>query len=582
MVSPAQPVSAPAETADIDAPIIEASAGEIFLRRLAANGIDYLFANGGTDFAPVIEGFAHAQVADFKVPTPILIPHETAALGMAHGYYLATGRPQAVMVHTNVGLANCVMGVLNAASDQVPMILASGITPHTEHGPLGHRNSPINWGQNMRDQTAMVREPVKWDATLSRPEQSAPLVDRAVAIATSSPRGPVYLGLPREALCEVTTYRDSKPRNAAARAAPHPEDLAEAARLLDAAERPLIVAFRTGARGGGFAALTAFAERHAIPVVEFWPSQLSIDGASPMHGGFDPGEDLAAADVVLVLDAIVPWLPHRHGFAEQATVIQAGADPHQLEVPLRGFATDLALTGESAHIIAALDEAMQAMTPPPTLARDRSARFARLAERHAARRAQLDSAVRAGPPMSAAFVTRTIVELIGAEGCIVSELGAKPEFVTGLRGDQFFQNPISGGLGWGLPAALGVQLADRDRLVVATVGDGSYMFANPVACHQIAEAHGLPLLTIVYNNGIWGAVRGSTLGIYPQGHAARANVMPITSLEPLPDFCKIAQASRAWTARVADPAALADTLREAARVIREEKRQVLVEVKVGR
>jgi acetolactate synthase-1/2/3 large subunit len=554
---------------------IEASAGEIFLRRLAANGVDYLFANGGTDFAPVIEGFAHAQVADFKVPTPVLVPHETAALGMAHGYYLATGRPQAVMVHTNVGLANCVMGLLNAASDQVPIILASGLTPATEYGALGHRNSPINWGQNMRDQTAMVREPVKWDATLSAPEQMASLVDRAVAIATSSPRGPVYLGLPRETLCAVTAYRDTPPRNAAARSAPHPDSVAEAARLLSDAENPLILAFRVGARDGGFDRLTAFAEKQAIPVVEFWPSQLSISGESPMHAGFDPAGDLANADVVLVLDSIVPWLPHRHGFAEGVTVIQAGPDPHQIEAPIRGFAVDLALTGDSADIIAALDAAIPAQ--------DRSARFEAVAARNAPRRAALDAkTAEAGPPMSAAFVSRALAELVGGHGCIVSELGAKPEYMPTLKGDQYFQNPISGGLGWGMPAALGVQLADRDRLVVATVGDGSYMFCNPVACHQVAEAHGLPLLTIVFNNGIWGAVRGSTLGIYPQGHAARANVMPITSLEPLPDFLKVAEASRAWTARVKRAEDLASTLAEAARVIREERRQALIEVKVAR
>jgi acetolactate synthase-1/2/3 large subunit len=558
-----------------EVPAIEASAGEIFLRRLAANGIDYLFANGGTDFAPVIEGFAHAQVADFKVPTPVLVPHETAALGMAHGYYLATGRPQAVMVHTNVGLANCVMGLLNAASDQVPIILASGLTPATETGPLGHRNSPINWGQNMRDQTAMVREPVKWDATLAHPEQMASLLDRGFAIATSSPRGPVYLGLPREMLCGVASYRETAPRNAPARAAPHPDSVAEAARLLAKAENPLIVAFRVGARNGGFDKLTRFAEEHAIPVVEFWPSQLSIAGSSPMHGGFEPGEDLASADVVLVLDSIVPWLPHRHGLAETAVVIQAGPDPHQVEAPIRGFAVDLALTGESADVIAALDAAMPAF--------DRRARFEAIKKRNASRRAALEAkAAEAGPPMSAAFVSRALAELVGEHGCIVSELGAKPEYMPSLKGDQYFQNPISGGLGWGLPAALGIQLADRDRLVIATVGDGSYMFCNPVACHQVAEAHQLPILTVVFNNGIWGAVRGSTLGIYPHGHAARANVMPITSLEPLPDFLKVAEASRAWTARVERAGDLAATLAEAAREIRDNRRQALIEVKVAR
>jgi len=557
---------------------IEATAGEIFLRRLSANGIEYFFANGGTDFAPIIEAFSHAKTAGFDVPTPVLVPHETAAVAMAHGYYLATGRPQAVMVHTNVGLANSVMGVLNAASDQVPMLIASGLTPLLDEGPTGHRNSPITWGQNMRDQTAMIREPVKWDATLARPEQMSSLVDRAMAMANSAPRGPVYLGLPREALCAVTRYDPTPPRNAPARSTAHPQDLAAAAEALSAAKNPLIIAFRLGAKQGGFEALTAFAEKHAIPVIETFASQLSISATSPMHAGYDPGEDLVRADVVLVLDSIVPWLPHRHSLAENATVIQAGPDPHQREAPLRSFPVDIALTGECIEILAALDAALDAAMPT----QDQRDRFEATSSRNAARRAALDAmAMAPGSPMSVAFASRAIAEVVGDHGCIVSELGATATFMPSLRGDQYFQNALSGGLGWGLPAALGVQLADRERLVVATVGDGSYMFANPVACHQVAEALGLPLLTIVFNNGIWGAVRGSTLGVYPDGHAARDNQMPLTSLEPLPDFCKIAEASRAWAKRVEHADDLAPALQEAARVIREERRQALIEVKVA-
>ena len=92
----------------------------------------------------------------------------------------------------------------------------------------------------------------------------------------------------------------------------------------------------------------------------------------------------------------------------------------------------------------------------------------------------------------------------------------------------WYQEPHAGGLGWSFPAALGMSLADRDRLVVATMGDGSYIFANPVACHQIAEALALPVLVVIVNNGEWGAVRQSVLGIYPDGHAARTNAMPLT------------------------------------------------------
>ena len=107
-------------------------AAEGLLARLKANGIDYLFANGGTDFAPLIEGYANGMAKEMPMPVPIIVPHETAAMGMAHGYYLATGRAQAVMVHVNVGLGNCVMGVINAAQENVPIVVMSGRTPLTE------------------------------------------------------------------------------------------------------------------------------------------------------------------------------------------------------------------------------------------------------------------------------------------------------------------------------------------------------------------------------------------------------------------------------------------------------------------
>jgi acetolactate synthase-1/2/3 large subunit len=544
------------------------SAGEIFLRRLADNGVDYFFANAGTDFAPIIEGIARSATDGFPIPQTLVIPHETAAVGMAHGYYLATGRPQAVMLHTNVGLANAVMGVLNAASDQIPMLVASGITPVVESGRRGHRTSVVAWGQNMRDQAGMLREAVKWDGELAYPEQAAELVDRAFALAMSHPRGPVYLGLPREALCGEASLPAEPPRNVAARVAPDPVALAQAVQLLDTAEHPLILSSRSGEDSEAFARLGAFAEAHAITVIEVAPSSLALSGWSPMHGGFDPAADLAAADVVLVLDTAVPWVPSRQRPTVGAKVIQAGPDPWHLRVPVRGFPADVTLSGTTGDVI----EALAALLPR----RDRSARSAALTARHEARRAARPG----GTGLTAAAASRAIAALAGEEGRVVSELGAQIGAMRFGRPGQYFGSPISGGLGWGLPAALGLQLADRDRLTIATLGDGSYMFANPVACHQIAEALRLPVLTVIFNNGIWNAVRATTLGIYPDGYAARANAVPLTSLEPLPDFCRVAEASRAWTARIESADTLEATLAEAARVVREERRQVLVDIRL--
>jgi len=551
------------------------TAGEAFLRRLADNGVEFFFANAGTDFAPIVEAIARAGHAGFAIPQTLVVPHENAVLGMAHGYYLATGRPQAAMVHTNVGLANAVMGTINAASDQVPILLASGITPMIDAGMPGHRTSSVAWGQNMRDQLGMVRDSTKWDGVLAFPEQAADLVDRAFAAAMSHPRAPVYLGLPRETLCAEVDLPLTPPRNAPTLVAPPPAEIDKAVRLLDTAERPLIIA----QRGNGapdpeaFDRLGAFAEEHAIAVVELAPSRLALSGFSPMHAGFDPMPELGEADVILVLDANVPWWPHRHEIAPGAKVIQAGPDPHHLRTPVRSFPADLTLAGSGGDVIAALAAAMPK--------RDRSVRFAAIAERTSKRR---DAALNVPPPtdgvMTQTFVSHAVMKLAGQSGRVVTELGARIGAMRFARADQFYANPISGGLGWGLPTALGLQLADRDRLVIATVGDGSYMFANPVACHQVAEALNLPILTVVFNNGIWNAVRSSTLGIFSSGYAARANTVPLTSLEPAPDYCKVAEASRAWTRRVERAEDLDATLSEAARIIREQRRQALVEVKV--
>ncbi len=101
--------------------IPEATVSDAYLALLADRGVEYWFANAGTDFAPIVEALAKAQATGTTTPTPITCPHENTAMHMAIGYYLVTGRPQAVMVHVNVGTANGLNGLLNAARGQVPV-----------------------------------------------------------------------------------------------------------------------------------------------------------------------------------------------------------------------------------------------------------------------------------------------------------------------------------------------------------------------------------------------------------------------------------------------------------------------------
>lgn len=467
------------------------TAGGAILARLKTVGVDYIFANSGTDFPPIIEGLAEAAAKQIPLPKAVVIPHENAAMGMAYGYYLATGKAQGVMAHTNVGLANCAIGAINAATEKIPILLFSGRTPVVEKGRLGARTVPIGWGQEMRDQSAMIRETVKWDYELKFPEQAVEVIDRAYAIATSTPRGPVYLSLPREVLCEQCPAGelDSRRRIASVTSGARPEDIALASNLLSEAEHPLIIVQRGAGSEEGFAALSKFALDWGIPVCQYWAIQLGVPTDHPMAVGVDPARWLQEADLVLVIDCLAPWSPDIHTLKEGCKVVHIGQDPLYSRFPVRNFRCDLAIAGETSDVILALAEHAAHNLEGTTVRRDtRRAEVSAVSQR---RRTEVlkQAAAGNGSPMTKAYVSLCLSKAIeGKRATVLSELGAPLEPLSLDRHGSWYQEPHSGGLGWSFPTGLGMKLADPDRLVIATMGDGSYMFANPVACHQIAEA----------------------------------------------------------------------------------------------
>jgi len=560
----------------------EMTAGAALFGRLKALGVDYVFCNSGTDFPPIIEGLAEAAAKHVALPEAIVIPHEHAALGMAHGYYFATGKAQAVILHTNVGLANGSIGAINAAVDQVPVLLMSGRTPVMEGGRFGARTVPIGWGQEMRDQTALVREASKWDYELRFPEQVAPLLDRAHAIANTAPKGPVYLSLPREVLCEntPTDALQAPPTIRPASSAPSQADLAEAARMLAEARSPLIIAQRGAGSQAGFDALSRLVSDWSIPVCQWWAVATSIATDHPCYVGSDPLPWVEEADVIFVIDSLAPWWPDMHAPNPDAKIVHLGPDPLFARIPVRTFRSDLSIGCATDEGLAGLEAAMR-----PLLNRHVGARMRRkalLGERVPKIREKIARSAVASHPMTKNYVSKCLSDAIASkDATVLSELGCPLDPIVLKRHNSWHQEPHAGGLGWSFPAALGMQLADRNRLIVATMGDGSYMFANPVACHQIAESLELPVLVVILNNSEWAAVRYSVLGLYPDGYAARANRMPLTSLQPSPSFTKVAEASRAWAVKVDSADELPRVLADAIRHIEEKRTMALVEVTIG-
>jgi acetolactate synthase I/II/III large subunit len=555
---------------------------EAYLAALKTRGVDWIFGNAGTDFAPLIEAMAAQADHGLPMPRPVEILHETVAVAMAHGYYLMSGRPQCAMVHVNVGAANALMGVINAFRAQVPMLFASGRTPVTEQGRLGSRTIPIHWGQEMFDQGGMLREFVKWDNELRAGEQVVDLVDRALAISQAEPKGPVYLSLPREVLAERLpdgfVFADQSSVAVPSPPHPDPEAIERAVGILAESEHPMVITSDGGAEL--FEVLSDLAARFAIPVVQFWRTSPAVATNHPFYAGEVPVPLLARADAVLVLDTMVPWLPGRMPLRPGAKVIQIGPDPLFSGLPVRSFPGDIMITSTPAPALralaAGLEQAGYARAGPT--ADRRAALVPQLAARRAAEVAE--GLEPGGSPMSPEYLSKTLSDVIGDGATVVNELGLAPGPMELTRHDSFFGPSTAAGLGWGGGAALGVKLADPERLVVWSTGDGSYVFSNPAACHHAAASLGLGLLTVIADNRVWNAVRRSTLALYPEGAAATSARMPLSSLEPAADYTKFAEAYGGHGQRVTEPDQLRPAL-EAAIEQTQAGRQALISVHVA-
>jgi acetolactate synthase I/II/III large subunit len=553
-------------------------AAEAFLRALADHGVDYFFANPGTDFPPIVEAFSRAERGNAKVPRPILVPHENLAVAMAHGAYLMTGRPQAVMVHVNVGTANTLNNVINLSRDRVPLILAAGRTPITEHGTFGSRSRPIHWAQEMFDQAGMLREVVKWDYELRAPDQIGDVVSRAHEVAMTSPRGPVYMVLPREPLAATLSEPPSSMRPRATPAPSHPDPVA-IARLADwivAAEHPLILTAAAGG-AGEVAALARIAERAAIPVIANNARVVALPSSHPMHFGSEAGALFSEADLIIAIESDAPWYPHLQQLPTGCRVAHIGEDPVFQRYPMRSFPSDLSIMAGPANTLAALDAAlMQRLTSKEARVEPRRARLADHQRKRQADISKVGAAV--SDQITKPFLSRMIGEAVGADAIIFNEYPLLLDHCRRENPGTFFGLSPAGGLGWGVGAALGAKLAAPEKFIVATVGDGAYMFTNPTVCHWVAEHFSLPVLTVIFNNSRYGAVRGATLSMFKDSVAGENNGRFLADLDPSPDFAAIAQAQGAHGERVERPSDLAGALARAKKAVTVDRRPALLDV----
>ncbi len=594
-----------------------------FLEALTEAGVRYVFANLGSDHPGLIEALAQANAADRAapagdsgppgpgvspggrvspprgvwgdgspqargglggsspraggVPQIIVCPHETVALSAAHAYAMVTGEPQAVIVHVDAGTLN-LGGVSNAMRGRVPVFIFAGAAPYTQEGELpGSRNEFIQWIQDVRDQRGILRNYVKYDNEIHTGRNVKQLVHRALQIARSDPAGPVYLVGPREVMEEpVKPYTiDRADFGPVAPVALTDAVTAEIATALAQARHPLIVTSYLGRDPAAVPKLVELCELLAIPVLESMAYHVNFPADNALHAGFQyhtvaQNPVLSGADVILVIDSDVPWIPAVNRPSAGAAIYCVDVDPLKTQmsmwhVPARRFAA------ASSRVAV---EQITRFVRDNILLDAGVVEVRRLAAMEAsqARRAALDALEQPGSDgvITAEYLTACVRRLLADEDALILT-----EVITNSKtvADHLRPNrPGSvihhggGSLGWAGGAAVGAKLAAPDRTVVCLVGDGSFLFGVPSSAQWAARRYGTPALTVIYDNHGWAAPKFSTLQVHPDGAAAQADDFHV-SFEPEVDLPGVARAAGAYGVTVSDPGALPGALKDALAVV---------------
>lgn len=478
------------------------NAGELVLTRLKSLGVDCFFANPGTEFASIIRGF-HELPAN-SVPKPVMAPHESLATGMAYGHYLSSGRAQAVMTHANVGAANALIGLMGAARMNIPLIFISGMTSRSEHSTLGHRDKLIHWAQDSRDQGAIFREYVKFEAEISDASMVTEVLDRAHAIAMTPPYGPVAIKMSRDILLSEDISTSSYSANFQAPLFADLKAVDTAAKYLSSAKKPIVITNRLGADPSAVACLIEFSQKFGVGVLTPDDYYVSFPSNHSHHLGYRPSSALAEADFVLVLDTDAPWYPLENGPNPEAKVVHAGPDPYFRDIPLRSHRGDLFVQTNPGTFLSKLSQTN--ITEETRKLREAWLISKKTTSPKPAQQSRLN----------AESVSTVIAEFIDSEHVLINELGLSPAELKLQTPGTYFRSGSASPLGWGVGAALGLRLADSKKLPIAAIGDGVFFLSPMLAALQTSAAFELPFVSVVLNNGGMNSITQAVTKFYPE------------------------------------------------------------------
>jgi len=537
----------------------EKLASQAYLEVAAAHGAEYVFGLPGTSGQEFIGTIADQEKIRF-----ILALHETCVVSMADGHARVTGRPQLAQVSTLPGSANSVGALYDAYRDRSPVIVTSTNVDTRIDGRDSHTE-----GKSLVE---MTKQFTKWSAEVHRADRIPEYLNRAFKVASTPPTGPVYLALPSNLLGEPITVANPQAERSriTPRIAGDPEALAEAAKLLAQAKRPLIVAGSGIAKCGATEELIKFAEMVAAPVVmEPRYSFLAFPTTHPQSFQIaerQPSFDLPVWGEPDLIIAIGCRLIREYRYLPEPVIktetkcIHIEEDPWEIG---KVFPVDIGVIADAKSALKSLLDIYPKVAPATAVKFERM-ECIRKAKDQA--NAEIESRVTKGwddSPINAARLARSMNHLIEKDALIVNESPTSKDLLMSnfqfAPGRDYFSNSSGGYLGWGLGAAIGAKLAAPKRRVVACLGDGSTMFG--IQGLWTLAKYRIPLIVIVFNNRAYMAVKNQFRGSAERIRIAAEMGAEITG--PDVNFARLAETFGIFGQRVEHPDAIEPTLKRA-------------------
>lgn len=595
---------------------------DVFLEALAEAGIDYLFTVLGSDHPSIIEAYIRRQNVGKKFPKMLLFLHEMVAISAADGYARVTRRPQCVIVHVDVGTSALGQGLHNASSGKAPVLIFAGQAPYTMYGELpGSRSEHVQWYQDAPGQASIVAPFSRYSNEIKSADHVRTMINRALLMASTGSCGPAYLTATREALAAPAEmdskhgYREHVP---SCKLGGLPEtDVKIIAEALLVAEKPLVVTGYIGRNHGAVHRLVELANAvKGLRVFDFEAREMSFpaDHRAYIARAIGAAPAIKEADVILVLDCDVPWIPTKVKPSPNARIFHIDVDPRKEKMQLFDIFAEATYHAECEIVLEQLIICVDSHT-------NLLARHSTKLER---RWKELDEAsgrsqeflskrgeTRPDDSISNTYLFSALRRVLPTETVYISDVVTNQvPFTEQLQLTKPGTHISKGGsgLGWAGGAAIGAKLAldlwdvsDKPRckardpssvmeedasFVCCVTGDGSFVFGAPSAVYWAQHRLDTPFLSIVVNNGGWKATRSCINDVHPGGLAAAVSDegLGIDLKLDGPDYVGIAVAASNGTLhgrRVKRASELDGAMKEAIDVVQKEKRGALLEVVIS-